>query len=649
MNTIIKNSLFRQLLILYVTALVAFSAMRTFLYFRYYDHFSDLTFYETFSSFIMGIRVDTIMTSTFLGVLMLLVVIPSRLTMHTRFRKTVQHLMFVLLLGMLMASFGDTLYFEYVGRHMSTELMTGGGGDFFFLFDVIGKFYLWETISFVTLTTLLFIFWKRIINIEIEPKTFGLKSLGLAFALLLILFGTARGKIVDKPFGISDAFVTTKISSGNLALNGFYSFYRGSGSTGINHHHMDSQEAIKIAQSLLTSPKTYFDDPNYPLSRKFKNPDGKQYNIMVILIESLSSRYVDSFNGNLGLGVSKNLDKLAAEGIKFSNFYANGQRSIEGVTSVFSGITVPVGVRTLGRGLELSNLTYIGKLLKNIGYSTIAIRSAYRNSFRIGSVAQLAGYDEYYGSEDLAFDSPDERTDILPSFGKWDGMMYRDLSRRLKDKKKPFLAFSFNCNTHMLYRVPHKKWEKYKPHKDNTFKGFLNTMYYSDAMLGEFIEDAKKQPWFKDTVFFITGDHTYIHSKQNEEEIKDTIVFPEHKRLERFDVPLIVYAPHIFKPSTNGTIASQADLVPSIIDLVGIKESFSTVSNSFFDDEVEKRFAYLKGGNIEYMLTQDSYISHSLKQAIDKDGKDLSKEILSLDQTFSELVVKNKITKKETK
>ena len=128
MNSLIKNSLLRQMLMLYVVALIAFSAMRSFLYFRYYDHFSDLTLYETVSSFIMGIRVDTIMTSTFLGILMLLTMIPSRLTMHHFFRKSVQYFMFTLLLGMLMASFGDTLYFEYVGRHMSTELMTGGGG-----------------------------------------------------------------------------------------------------------------------------------------------------------------------------------------------------------------------------------------------------------------------------------------------------------------------------------------------------------------------------------------------------------------------------------------------------------------------------------------------------------------------------------------
>ena len=140
MNTIIKNNIFRQLLLLYVLALLAFSVIRAFLYLRYLDHFSDLTPYETFASFMMGIRVDTIMTSTFFALFILLSLIITYATAHIRFRKIMQYAMFILLVFMLMASFGDTLYFEYVGRHMSTELMTGGGGDFFFLFDVIWKY-----------------------------------------------------------------------------------------------------------------------------------------------------------------------------------------------------------------------------------------------------------------------------------------------------------------------------------------------------------------------------------------------------------------------------------------------------------------------------------------------------------------------------
>ena len=424
MQKFIKSNILKQIISLYLLSLLALSGIRLFLYFRYFDHFSDLSTRETILSFLMGIRVDTIMLSTFFGIGIFLLLIPIKFTMSKYFRYFIQYLMLLILIAILIASFGDTLYFEYVGRHMSSELLTGENKDFIFLFDVIYKFYFLETILFILFILILIYIWKKIVSIDTKQYDFTIARLGFAFLILLLLVYSSRGKIIEKPFGISDAFVTDKISSGNLALNGFYSFYRSSGKKSVKHHHMDSKKAIEITQSMLKSTNTYFDDNAFPLSRKFKSPIKKEYNIVIILIESLTSRYVDSFNGNLGLGVSQEFDKLAQQGIKFTNFYANGQRSIEGVTSVFSGITVPTGLRTLGRGLELTNLTYIGKILKQNDYSTIAIRSAYRNSFRIGSIANLAGFDEYYGSEDLVFDSPEERTDIQPSFGKWDGFIY---------------------------------------------------------------------------------------------------------------------------------------------------------------------------------------------------------------------------------
>ncbi len=118
------------------------------------------------------------------------------------------------------------------------------------------------------------------------------------------------------------------------------------------------------------------------------------------MFESLSAGYVDSFSEN-DYGVTPNFDYYANNGLKFTNFYANGQRSLTGITALLAGITQPHGMPPLGEGLELSKLSYLGKLAAQNGYDTLAIQSSNRGSFKVDAIMNLAGFKQYYGAEDI--------------------------------------------------------------------------------------------------------------------------------------------------------------------------------------------------------------------------------------------------------
>jgi phosphoglycerol transferase MdoB-like AlkP superfamily enzyme len=353
------------------------------------------------------------------------------------------------------------------------------------------------------------------------------------------------------------------------------------------------------------------------------------------MLESFSSKFIDSFNGNIGLKTTPNLDYFAKNGLKFNNFYANGQRSIQGITAIFTGLINPNSNIYLGRGLEASGLTYLGNLAKQNGYSTISMQSSNRNSLRFDSISKLAGFDEYYGSEDFTKNTNGEDKDKKPLYGTWDGDMLGSYFDKINNIKKPFLSFAFTSTSHFPFVSAGKKWQIY-PHIQKDTLGFLNTMKYTDDMLGVFIDRCKKQPWFKDTIFIFLADHTAglhnISIKNIDIFAKNyNIKFPNRKN-ERFKIPLVIYAPYIFKPKVIDIVSSQADILPSLVDYLGWDSSFSTISNSFFDKMVENRFAISKFGDKYLIVTKE------------KLSKKQNKTILqSIRQSTYNLLLKNKL------
>jgi len=124
---------------------------------------------------------------------------------------------------------------------------------------------------------------------------------------------------------------------------------------------------------------------------------------------------------------------------------------------------------------------------------------------------------------------------------------------------------------------------------------------------------------------------------------KYKIKFPNRLE-ERYKIPLVVYAPHIFKAKEIKTLTSQADIIPSLVDKLGWNSSFSTISNSIFDENIKNRFVISKAGDSYIMITDDSITHRNLtKKSFQHGEKDLSNDIFSIHQVMSELLMKNKV------
>jgi len=124
-------------------------------------------------------------------------------------------------------------------------------------------------------------------------------------------------------------------------LNGVFSASHSSLSAPVERLSISNAQILKT----LNLPADFWQKP-FPLAQKNVSKSEKFYNLVVLFVESLTPRYVDSFGGN-DYKITPNLDKLSKAGWKFNRFYSHGQRSIEGAQSVLTGMPSVLGLPTI--------------------------------------------------------------------------------------------------------------------------------------------------------------------------------------------------------------------------------------------------------------------------------------------------------------
>lgn len=618
-------------------------AIRFSLYFMYINDFADLTNSEFFASLLMGFRVDMITLFTFSSIFIL----PLLFIKNPKIRSKIALVWAMVLNIIFVISFSDVLYYDYIHRHISNEIFNLGD-DMDIIYGMAFGSMLYYTIGATLLSGLFLYGVYKLFSCELKNFITKKHLIVVTFITILVLFSGIRNSFEGKSFGVSDAFAVNKVSSGNLALNGFFTIYR-SGKKSKKHNLLEFDKSIQIAKEIFKSPNTPFVDEEYPLLRKYSKKDKPKYNVVIVLLESFGAEHIDGFTNYKELNVTPYFKKLSNESLKFTNFYSNGYRSIFGITSIFTGLTIPSGFNYLGKGLELSNLSYLGKVAKQNGYSTLSMQAGNRRSYRVDAVSALAGFDEYYGAQDMPnVESVDKGR--APHTGTYDYNMFDFYHKKINTLKEPFLSFAFTNSTHSDFHLPSKKFERF-PHDLKNYNGALNAYIYADNAIERFMQKAKKEPWFDRTIFIFTSDHgsgdalNPIARKYRKDD-------KPLASIEHFRIPLLIYAPKIFKPKEIKTLGSQNDIFPTIVDALGWDAQIATMGSSLFDKDIKNRFVYFFAGNLIGLKTDDGYIKYNYKNIVEQSASDenisqIKQLLFALDTAGANLLEKNRWSKWE--
>ncbi len=526
---------------------------------------------EFISSWLLGLKFDLAATAMFIGLPLLMLALPTPARIDRAWRSFWLAMASMAVMVLTLACIADYFYADEVRRHIGQEIMTVAHDLDFLLAYALGPAKP-GLLLMALLAVAAYFQWKMQTRIGTKRP-----SLIVAIAALLLTTLAIRGSVTSKPLNPIDAFASSSYELAQVSLNGPFSMVKSISRT------TPSINADTLSQARATLG---LDDHSNPFSRHA----GKRtpHNVIVVLLESWSASYVDTFNNGRHLGVAPEMDALASDGLVFSNFYAAGQRSYEGIQAVMTGLPALPGIPSLSEGLTIRT-TQVGSLAAQQGVRTLFMQASERRSLRLDAVAKSLGFAEYYGREDVPrvlLDYPDADAFRF-------GLDYESLQNmvdHLHGEQKQFLAFLFTGSTHTpVAAVPANLRAPVSP--DNPDREFLDAIHYSDWSIGQFIKRARQEPWFDNTVFIFTADHT----RGSDEQLRD-----------RFHTPMVIYAPAIFSHRVDTRIGAQVDVFDTAIDLLGIEGNYFSAGHSLMAEPATSMALFRSGENLGLMTPDET-------------------------------------------
>jgi phosphoglycerol transferase MdoB-like AlkP superfamily enzyme len=306
----------------------------------------------------------------------------------------------------------------------------------------------------------------------------------------------------------------------------------------------------------------------------------KPLNLVIVLQESLGATFVESLGG---LPVTPELEKLKGEGWWFEQLYATGTRSVRGIEAVVAGYA-PTPARSVVK-LSLAQHNFY-TLAAGLG------RQGYHTEFVYGGEAHFDNMRAFFTGN--GFQNIVDRKQMKPHFvGSW-GASDEDLFDKALERltmlhaaNKPFFSLIFTSSNHEPFEFPDGKIAL----RDPTKQTVNNAVKYADFALGKFIAQAKRQDYWKDTVFLIVADH--------DNRVYGNSLVP----IKKFHIPGLILGADI-APKRIATMASQIDLAPTLLSLIGVASEHPMIGRDLARDsatpgraliQFNDYFAYLEG------------------------------------------------------
>lgn len=333
----------------------------------------------------------------------------------------------------------------------------------------------------------------------------------------------------------------------------------------------DVRENLKILHKKFAAPNVRFLAPEKGISRHIGSyrPENRA-NVIVVLMESMSAKYLDENQPEGMPEITPNLSRLSRKGLFFSNAYATGTRSVRGIEAVTLSVP-PLPGMSIVRRQKNENLFNIGSVFAEKGYD---------NKWIYGGYGYFDNMNYFFGHNgfqvvDRAVWDKDEVT-FANAWGAADEDTFAKVIREA-DKSyaagKPFLTVLLTISNHRPYTYPEGRIDI--PSEKG---GRLGGVKYADYAVGQFVKEAKSKPWFDNTLFVFVADHTA--GAAGKEEIS----------LEGHHIPFIIYAPKLVKARRIDMPVSQIDVLPTLLGLLNFDYDSRFYGQDALSANYEPRF-----------------------------------------------------------
>lgn len=279
-------------------------------------------------------------------------------------------------------------------------------------------------------------------------------------------------------------------------------------------------------------------------------------NVVVIILESFGKEYT-ALSGKESY--TPFLDSLMQNSLVYTNAFANASKSIEGIPAILSAMPGLMENPYINSPYCNNTLNSMASLLKQKKYQTAFFHGGFNGTMNFDAYARGAGYDEYYGKNEYANDS-----DFDGAWGIWDEPFLQFAVKKMTAFQRPFHSAIFTLSSHHPYKIPPQYQGLFKKGKYENHA----CIQYADYALKRFFEAARQTPWYKNTLFVITADHTSL---------SDVPYYSNYPGA--LCIPVLFYRPDNSLKAKNNHLFQQIDILAKVMSLTGTGLPYYSIGN----------------------------------------------------------------------
>lgn len=516
---------------------------------------------------------------------------------------------FIIILILVFFYAFDFQHYDYLHQRLNASVLNFAGDA------KISLSMIWETypvvwlilLIFMSITTVYFCILKLFKFFSRQKEVNSKRNLVIIIVLALLMGLGIFGRLNQYPLRWSDAFSFENDFKANLALNPIQSFL----STLQFRNSMYDLETVKKNHSLIAG-YLQMKDPNSKDSLNFTRqflPEsiGTKPNVVVVICESFSG-YKSSMWGN-PLNTTPYFNSLCNSGIFFDRCFTPAYGTARGVWATITGIPDVEYPNTSSR-----NPAYVDQ------HTIMNDYKGYEKYYFIGGSSSWANIRGLLTNNITGMHLLEEenfKSKAVDVWGISDKRLFLEANEVYKQQTAPFVSVIQTADNHRPYTIPEEDKAAFKTltfSKDSLKKyGFesneeLNAFRYTDFCFETFIETAKKEKYFANTLFVFVGDHGISGDAGD--------MFPQAWEIDGLTtrhVPLLFYAPALLAARRVHTTCSQVDVFPSVTALAGIPYTNSTLGINLFDTTASnnyfKNIAFLFDPNLKQTgIVTDKYV-----------------------------------------
>jgi hypothetical protein len=547
---------------------------------------------------------------------------------------------FANILGLLM-NFVDTVYFRFTLKRLTADIFSylKVGGDFEKLVPQFLRDFWYLPVILVLYATLMILVCQRFrvgsTGRKLKGGNFIYYSVNFILALIvsaLTVIGI-RGGLQLRPINIVTAANYTTGRNVPLLLNTPFCVIRT-----WNSPQLTTRRWFTTDSEL---------DQVYTPVHQGKAGSFRKMNVMIIIMESFSREHIGLLNHDLEnghyQGFTPFMDSLIQQGLYF-DAYANGKTSIQGIPAVLSSIPSLMYESFIQTGYASGNFTSIAGLLKEKGYYSAFFHGGTNGTMGFDSYTHMVGFDKYFGRREY-----NNEKDYDGKWGIRDEEFFQYAAKEMCGFRQPFLTAFFSLSSHHPYYVP----PKYRNILRTGKLPIQQSIMYADLSLAAFFHTIKHMPWYKNTLFVITADHT------------SEAYYPLYQsNTGQYAIPMLFYSPGGDLHGRPSDVAQQTDIMPTVLDYLGYDGKYIAFGNDLFDHSAPHFSIHFTSGIygmmkdgflIEYDGAKSTHMFNLEKDPLQKvnilnsdkaDKEKLEKFIRAFIQQYNNRLIENRLLAK---